>query len=116
MPLPTPHCLWSHLALDFITHLPESNGNTIILVVLHRFSLSLHLIQACQPDLPSAFNLKEVMFNHVFYYFGLPEYVVSDRGPQFISQVWNCFLLKLGATISLISGYHPRFNGQVGRV
>ena len=35
---------------------------------------------------------------------------LSDRGPQFISQVWQEFCAALGATVSLSSGYHPQTN------
>lgn len=41
-----------------------------------------------------------------------PTNIVSDRGPQFISQVWKAFYSALGATTSLSSGYHPLSNGQ----
>ncbi|KAK3508365.1 hypothetical protein QTP70_022939 [Hemibagrus guttatus] len=36
--------------------------------------------------LPTAMETAELMFNHIFRYFGIPEYIVSDRGPQFISR------------------------------
>ncbi|KAK3545866.1 hypothetical protein QTP70_016399 [Hemibagrus guttatus] len=48
-------------------------------------------------------------------YFGLPEDIVSDRGPQFNSRVWKAFLKHLGVTMSLSSGYHPQTNGQTER-
>lgn len=38
--------------------------------------------------------------------------IVSDRGPQCTSQVWQPFYQGLGATNSLISGYNPQTNGQ----
>ncbi|KAI3356325.1 hypothetical protein L3Q82_017558, partial [Scortum barcoo] len=41
--------------------------------------------------------------------------IVSDRGPQFTSQVWTAFCKALGATPSLSSGYHPQSNGQTER-
>ncbi len=57
----------------------------------------------------------EVLFNHIFRNFGIPEDIVSDRGPQFISRVWRSFFSLLGVTISLSSGYHPQSNGQTER-
>ncbi|KAI2665792.1 Transposon Tf2-9 polyprotein [Labeo rohita] len=56
-----------------------------------------------------------ILFNHVFRYYGLPEDIVSDRGPQFISRVWKAFFKLLGVTVSLSSGYHPQTNGQTER-
>ncbi|KAK3570478.1 hypothetical protein QTP86_019826 [Hemibagrus guttatus] len=46
----------------------------------------------------------ELMFNHIFCYFGIPEDIVSDRGPQFISRVWKAFFSRLGVAVSLSSG------------
>lgn len=99
--LPTLNCPWSHVALDFITDLPASDGNTVILVVMDWFSRLLRLIPL--PNLPAAFDLAELLFQHVFRYFGLPENVVGHWGPQFTSQVWSSFLEKLGATVSFTS-------------
>ncbi len=60
-------------------------------------------------------KMAEQMFNHVFRYFGIPEDIVSDRGPQLIYRVWKNFLKLLGVTVSLSSGYHPQTNGQTER-
>ncbi|KAK3523589.1 hypothetical protein QTP70_002721 [Hemibagrus guttatus] len=57
----------------------------------------------------------EAMFQHVFRNFGLPEDIVSDRGPQFTSRVWGALCAQLGMGISLSSGYHPQSNGQAER-
>ncbi|KAL0964195.1 hypothetical protein UPYG_G00320590, partial [Umbra pygmaea] len=48
--------------------------------------------------------------------YGLPEDIVSDRGPQFTSRVWRAFWTRLGVTVSLSSGYHPESNGQTERL
>ncbi len=65
--------------------------------------------------LPTAMETAEVLFNHVFRNFGIPEDIVSDRGPPFISRVWRSFFSLLGVTVSLSSGYHPQNNGQIER-
>ncbi|XP_077421987.1 uncharacterized protein LOC144052072 isoform X3 [Vanacampus margaritifer] len=41
--------------------------------------------------------------------------MVSGRGSQFTSRVWQEFCRALETTASLTSGYHPQFNGQVVR-
>lgn len=85
-----------HLGVDFIT---------------------IIFFKACQfillKKLPTVIETAEIMFNHVFHNFGLPEDIVSDRGPQFISHVWKSFTL-LGVTVSLSSGYQTNghWNGQ----
>ncbi len=111
--LPVPNGPWSRLGVDFVTDLPASEGNTCILVVVDRFSKSCCLIPL--KSLPTAMETAEQMFNHVFRYFGIPEDIVSDRGPQFISRVWKNFLKLLGVTVSLSSRYQPQTNGQTER-
>ena len=56
------------------------------------------------------------MFKHVFRVYGLPQDIVSDRGPQFSSRVGRAFCKLIGVTASLTSGFHPQSNGQTERV
>lgn len=83
LPFENRHRPWSHLALDFLTDLPETEGT--IMVTMDRFSRTLKLIPL--PMLPTAFQTAELLFNRMFRYYGLPEDIVSNRGPQFVSTV-----------------------------
>uniref|UniRef100_A0A3B3HJB6 Gypsy retrotransposon integrase-like protein 1 n=1 Tax=Oryzias latipes TaxID=8090 RepID=A0A3B3HJB6_ORYLA len=112
-PLPVPSRPWSHIAVDFITGLPPSQGHTVILTVIDRFSKAAQFIPL--PQLPTATETADTLVNHVFRHHGIPCDIVSDRGPQFTSQVWKAFCSALGATVSLTSGYHPQANGQAER-
>lgn len=58
-PLPVPHRPWSNIALDFVTGLPPSEGNTTVLTVVDRFSKMAHFIPL--PKLPTAKETAEVM-------------------------------------------------------
>uniref|UniRef100_A0A8C2GHW3 Gypsy retrotransposon integrase-like protein 1 n=1 Tax=Cyprinus carpio TaxID=7962 RepID=A0A8C2GHW3_CYPCA len=111
LPLPVPNRPWSHLGVDFVTDLPMSGNCTCICVVVDRFSKSCRLIPL--KGLPTAMETAELMFNHIFRYFGIPEDIV--RGPQFISWVRKAFHSLLGVAVSLSSGYHPQSNGQMER-
>ncbi len=113
VPLPFPRWPWSHMGLDFVTDLPESEGKTCVLVAVDRFSKACKLIPL--RGLPSALETAEHLFQQVFRNFGVPENIVSDRGPQFIFHVWKAFFRLLGVTVSLSSGYHPQTNGQTER-
>jgi transposase InsO family protein len=113
-PLPTPRRPWSHIAIDFITDLPKSQGHTTILTIVDRFSKACRLIPL--PKLPTALETAEILCNQVFRLYGLPEDIVSDRGPQFTSRVWTAFFKNLNMNISLTSGYHPQSNGQTERL
>lgn len=96
LPLSVPKRPWSHISLDFVTGLPPSSGNTVVLTVVDRLSKMAHFIPL--PKLPSAKETAEALINHVFRIHGFPEDVVSDRGPQFISKFWKEFCSLLGAT------------------
>ncbi|KAI2667669.1 Transposon Tf2-9 polyprotein [Labeo rohita] len=113
-PLPIPQRPWSHLAIDFITDLPPSLGHTTILTIVDRFSKGCRIIPL--PKLPTAMETAELLCNWVFRIYGLPEDIVSDRGPQFTSRLWASFFHLLGVNISLTSGYHPQANGQAERL
>lgn len=113
MPLPSPARPWSHLAMDFLTDLLESQLYTVILVVVNRFSKACRFIPFAA--LPSTNQITGALFQQVFRHYGIPEDILSDIGPQFISRVWKSFFRKLGTSVSLTSGYHPQSNGQVER-
>uniref|UniRef100_A0A3B3SXI1 Gypsy retrotransposon integrase-like protein 1 n=1 Tax=Paramormyrops kingsleyae TaxID=1676925 RepID=A0A3B3SXI1_9TELE len=111
--LPTPQRPWSHITLDFLTDLPCSQGHTVILTIVDCFSRMCRLLPP--PKLPSATKLAELLFAWVFCYYGIPENIVSDRGPQFTSRVFRAFCKLLNVSLSLSSSYHPQTNGLTER-
>ncbi|XP_061157614.1 uncharacterized protein LOC133169427 [Syngnathus typhle] len=113
-PLPVPRRPWSHLSIDFVTGLPPSEGNTVVLTVVDWFNKMTHFIPL--PKLPSAKQTASNMVREVFRHHGLPQDIVSDRDPQFASTFWAEFCRLLGATASLSSGFHPQSNGQAERL
>lgn len=113
-PLPVLSRPWSHVALDFITGLPPSDGNTITIVtIVDRFPKAVHFVPLAK--LPTASETAQLLVQHVFRLHVIPSNLVSDHGPQFTSRVWRVFCAALGATVSLSSGYHPQTNGQTER-
>lgn len=109
-PLEIPRRPWSHIAIDFITDLPQSQGNTTILTVIDRFSKACRLIAI--PKLPTALETAGLISEFVFRFYGLPKDIVSDRGPQFTSRLWSAFFKNPQVNVSLTFGYHPQSNGQ----
>ncbi len=97
-----------HLKGPKITSVPRG------LTVIDRFSKACRLIPL--PKLPTAFETAEILCNNVFRFYGLPEDIVSDRGPQFTSRVWSSFFRQLNVNISFTSGHHPQSNGQTERL
>ncbi|KAK3548129.1 hypothetical protein QTP70_004869 [Hemibagrus guttatus] len=111
----------THSTTTMVTHrrrLPyrftPSQGFSMIVVTIDCFSKACKLIPL--KGLPTAFETATALFNHVFHTYSLPEDIVSDHGPQFISQVWHAFCRQLGINVSLSLGYHPQSNGQAERL
>lgn len=83
-PLPVPGRPWSHIALDFII-LPPSSGNTVLLIIIDRFSKAAHFVALAK--LPTALETTQLLTQHSFRLHGIPQDIVSDRGPQFTVRV-----------------------------
>jgi transposase InsO family protein len=50
--------------------------------------------------------------DNIYRIYGAPESIVSDRGPQFISDFWNELCRILGIKIKLSTAFHPQTDGQ----
>ena len=47
--------------------------------------------------------------------FGVPSTIITDRGRQFESQLWNMLMTFLGTKRARTTAYHPQSNGMVER-
>uniref|UniRef100_A0A8C5P854 Gypsy retrotransposon integrase-like protein 1 n=1 Tax=Leptobrachium leishanense TaxID=445787 RepID=A0A8C5P854_9ANUR len=112
-PLAIPDKPWSHISMDFIVDLPPSEGHTVILTIVDRFTKMVHLVPL--KKLPTSKGLANIFAKEVFRLHGLPHEIVSDRGPQFISRFWRNFCSQLGIKVSFSSAYHPQSNGAAER-
>lgn len=102
--LPMPECPWSQLAVDFLTDLPESLGNSVIIVIIDWFSKSLSLVP--QPGLFTALKTAELTFNHVFRYTGIPEYINRARACNSLQEsglaLWRIWSYPYASSQSII--------------
>ena len=80
--------------MDFITNLPVSQGFDSLLVVVDRLNKAT-IIAHCNKAITAKETAKLYM-NHVWRCTGLLQQVISDRGPQFASQVMQEVWSKLG--------------------
>ena len=115
-PLPIPEQRWKDISMDFITGLPEVDGRNAILTVIDRLSKERHYI-ACtaSEEGTSAEATAGLLIEGVFRLHGLPDSVVSDRGPQFTADVWKSFCTRLGINSKLSTAFHPETDGQTER-
>ena len=76
-----PHAyLFSIVTMDFITDLPESNRyNALYVVVDHDLTKAIVLIPCIKTI--DAISTVRLYYNNVYQRFGLPNRIISDRGP-----------------------------------
>jgi len=109
-----PQKIWTHLTVDFIIKLPVVAGKDAILVVYDRLSKMTHFVATTERT--SAEGLVRLFQNNVWKLHGLPESVVSDRGPQFMAELTKELNRMLGIRTKLSTVFHPQTNGQTERM
>ena len=105
---------WSHLTVDFITKLPVVAGKNVVLVVCDRLSKITHFVATTEGM--SAEGLARLFWDNVWKLHGLPESVVSDRGPQFVAELTKELNRMLGIKTKLSTAFHPQTDGQTERM
>jgi hypothetical protein len=109
-PLPVPDRPWQHVTVDF-KKCPESkSGYNMVAIFVDR--LGKRPITIPVRDTITARELAPLFLVHVIRHVGIPETIVSDRGPQFISDFWNEFCKRIGTKIKLSTANHPQTDGQ----
>ena len=101
---------WSHITVDFITKLPVVAGKDAILVVCDRLSKMTHFVATTEGT--SAEGLARLFRDNIWKLHGLPESVVSDRGPQFAAELTRELNRILGIKMKLSMAFHPQTDRQ----
>ena len=55
-------------------------------------------------------TVSDALLRHVVPYFGTPRRLLSDRGREFVGEVWGKLTRSLGIQRLLTSPYHPEGN------
>jgi len=113
-PTQIPSDIWQVITVDLITGLPESQGNDSIMVVVDRLSKMIHAIPTTARL--SSEGVARLFRDHVWKLHGLPEQIISDRGPQFVSGFMRELNKLLGIKTAACTAYHPQTDGQTERV
>ena len=105
---------WSHLIVDFIMKPLVVAGKDAVLVVCDRLSKMTHFVATTEGT--SAEGLARLFRDNVWKLHGLPESVVSDRGPQFAVELTKELNKMLGIQTRLSMAFHPQTDGQMKRM
>jgi transposase InsO family protein len=109
-PTETPEQRWLVISVNFIVELSESHGYDAIMNVVDSVSKRVH----CLPTHTtiSAEGAALLYYQEVWKHHGLPQWVLSDQGPQFIAR-FTCKLYRLlGIKLATLMAYHPQTDGQ----
>ena len=101
---------WTYLTVDFIMKLPIMAGKDVILVVCDRLFKMTHFMVTTEGT--SVEGLARLFRNNMWKLHGLPESVVSDRGPQFVVELTKELNQMLGIETRLSIAFHPQTDGQ----
>jgi hypothetical protein len=108
-----PSGYWQIISCDFITDLPRSRGYDSVMVCVDRLSKMVRLIP-CNKTISSEMAAKKYR-DFVWKDFGLPFHIISDRGPQFVSNFMRALNELLGITENLSTARRPQTDGQTER-
>ena len=112
MPIPQALTTWpfTHCSMDLITDLLLSNGFDSILVMVDHGLTKGVILLSCNKAI-TAEQVANLLLENLYKWFGLPNKIILDRGPQFAARVF-CELLKLlNVTSKLSMAYHPQTDG-----
>ena len=109
-----PEKLWTYLTVDFITKLLVVAGKNAILVVCDWLSKIAHFVVTTEGT--SAEGLARLFRDNVWRLHSLPESVMSDRGPQFATELTKELNRMLDIKTKLSTVFHPQIDGQIERM
>nr|VZI46491.1 unnamed protein product [Spirometra erinaceieuropaei] len=109
---PGPGSRSSHVHLDILGPLPLSNGCSYLLTCVDRFTRWPEAIPL--PDIAAPTVVKALLSRWVAI-FGAPSTIMTDRGAQFESNLFQSLLSFLGCTRIRTTAYHLAANGMVER-
>ncbi len=101
------------LSIDIVGPLPETaEGYRYIVTMMDKFSRYCMLIPC--GDVHALTVVRALEEWHT--YFGAPEAILSDNGPQFTSYIWDAWNAGAKTDVKLTTTYHPQCNGQIERL
>ena len=110
--IPVPGRRFTHVHVDLVGPLPESNGFSYLFTIVDRTS---RWPEAIPIKSITAAECAGAMLRYWIPLFGIPSVITSDRGSQFTSSIWSLLCSFLGIVHAPTTSFHPQSNGLVER-
>ena len=101
-------------SIDIIKLLSKSNNKDTIAVIMDQFTKMIRLRAITIPV--SLEDIAIIYQNKIWKIHGVPQKVLSDRGPQFVSRLIEDLTKALETKWTLSIAYHPQINSQTKRI
>ena len=117
----TPHNVASNpfpfkqVSVDLVTDLPPAKGCDSILTIVDQ-GLTKAAFFLPTNKMASSAEIANLYHNAIYPNYGIPDAVISDRGPQFISSFTRDLYSKSGIELKATTAYRPQSNGEAERV
>ena len=120
-PLITPHDVASNpfpfkqVSVDLVTDLPPARGCDSILTIVDQ-GLTKAVFFLPTNKMASSAEIAKLYHDVVYPNYRIPDAVISDHGPQFISSFTRDLYDKCGIKMKATTAYRPQSNGEAERV
>ena len=117
----TPHDVASNpfpfkqVSVDLVTDLPPGRGCDSILTIVDQ-GLTKGAFFLPTNKTASSAEIAKLYHNAIYPNYGIPDAVISDHGPQFMSSFTRDLYDKCGIEIKATTVYRPQSNGEAERV
>ena len=99
---------WNTIGIDIMGPFPPTVRNKRFLLVIVDYFTRWIEVFALSSTTSSA--ISEVLIDQVFARYGFPKYILSDNGPQFVSNLFRNFCETLKIEQKFTANYHPQTN------
>ena len=104
------------ISIDFITSLPLLDIYNAIYIFVDRLTKERHYIPYTSDEYGTSIeNIVDILIKEVFRLYDLPVSIISDRGLQFIVNLWSSFYKRLGIKAKMSTAFYSKTDGQTKR-
>ena len=111
-PMPLLERKWQQITTNLVIDLLESEGMTAIAVFVNQLTKRAHFVPGKKDIIAQQYA--RLFIDHVFKLHKLPEVIISDHDPRFLSKFWDELFVHLGTDLWFSTTFHPQNGWSVG--